>query len=53
MKLYLEKTHHKKELVKWPKVFTLSSSPSIAKEKKEKNPIPSYAIYAAYKRLHR
>jgi hypothetical protein len=33
---YLEKTHHKKGLVEWLKVKTLSSSPSTAKRKKER-----------------
>jgi hypothetical protein len=35
-RLYLEKTHHKKGLVEWLKGWALSSSPSTAKEKKER-----------------
>jgi ribosomal protein S21 len=36
MRPYLKKTHHKKGLVEWLKVQTLSSSPSTAKKKKNK-----------------
>jgi hypothetical protein len=36
MRPNLEKTHHKKELVEWLKVQTLSSNPSTAKKKKKK-----------------
>jgi hypothetical protein len=31
MRPYLENTHHKKELVEWLKVYSMSSSPSTAK----------------------
>jgi hypothetical protein len=34
VKPYLEKTHHKKGLVEWLKVKTLSSNPSTAKTDK-------------------
>jgi hypothetical protein len=33
---YLEKSHHKKGLVEWLKVWTLSSNPSTTREKKKK-----------------
>jgi hypothetical protein len=34
---YLKNTHHKKGLVKWLRVYTLSSNPSTTKEKKSKH----------------
>jgi hypothetical protein len=34
---YLEKTHHKKGLVEWLKVLTLSSNPRTIKKKKKKS----------------
>jgi hypothetical protein len=37
MRPYLKKTHHKKGLVEWLKAKAPSSSPSSAKNKKQKN----------------